>query len=317
MRQVGSLPTESEAKRFTAYLITKDISALAEETQGGGWIVWSRNENDLPVAKTELEKFKEDPTSAVYDGVEQHASSIQQQEAERHEKIRKNVVQVRGRWSRGGGVPSRKRPITLTLMGVAIVASLIGNFGMGSGPNFVYDRLQFAPNSTIEEVAAALSDPLVMIKRGQVWRLITPIFLHGDAIHLVFNMVMMYQLGGIVEWMRGPRRYLAIVLGSALLSNMAQALTPPGVGIPNMIDIGGSPFFVGMSGVVYALFGYVLIKSKFDPNSGIRLRQSAIIILLAWLVLCMTPLIPRVANMGHLSGLIVGAVIAYIPLLRR
>ena len=324
MRQVGSLPTEAEAKRFTAYLITKEISALAEQSPSGAWIVWSRNENDLSAAKSELARFIENPNAAIYQGVEEQALSLQRQQAERQQKLHKNVVQVRNDWSRSHG-PNRKRPITFTLMGVAIVASLAGNFGQQQPRGMIYSRLMFVEADSLEDRIQALSDPLASIKQGQVWRLITPIFLHGSPIHLIFNMIMMYQLGGIVEWIRGPRNFLGIVLATAVFSNLAQALTPPGIGIPFnwngeptlLLNIGGSPFFVGMSGVVYALFGYVLIKSKFDPSSGLVLRQSAVIFLLVWLVLCMTPLIPGIANMGHLAGLVSGGVIAYVSVLRR
>lgn len=324
MRQVGSLSSEADARRFTAYLITKEISALAEPTNNGGWIVWSRNENDLEQAKLELARFQENPHDKIYEGVEEQALTLQRQKAEQQQQRQKNLMQVRNDWSRSGGA-NRKRPITLTLMGVAVVASLWGNFGQSQSQNSVYNRLMFVQANTVEAKIQALNDPLASIKQGQVWRLITPIFLHGDTIHLIFNMIMMYQLGGIVEWIRGPRNFLGIVLATALFSNLAQALTPPGIGIPFnwngeptlLLNIGGSPFFVGMSGVVYALFGYVLIKSKFDPSSGLVLRQSAVIFLLVWLVLCMTPIIPGIANMGHLAGLVSGAAIAYIPLLRR
>ncbi|HAY78328.1 MAG TPA: hypothetical protein DCY79_00820 [Planctomycetaceae bacterium] len=325
MRQVGSLPSEAEAKRFTAFLITQQISAQAEQTPSGAWVVWSRDENDLQQAKQELAKFQENPNDTRYQGVEQQAQTLQKEAAERQQQLQKNVVQVRKDWGRTAGAgPNRKRPITLTLMGVAIVASFAGNFG--NTPNgMIYSRLRFVEADTPQERVLAVGDPLRSIQQGQIWRLVTPIFLHGDPIHLVFNMLWMYQLGGILEWLLGPRKLLGLVLATAIFSNLAQALTPPGIGIPFnwngeptlLLDIGGSPFFVGMSGVVYALFGYVLVKSKFDPGCGLVLRQSTVIIMLAWLVLCMTPLISGIANMGHLSGLVVGAAIAYLPLLRR
>ena len=76
-----------------------------------------------------------------------------------------------------------------------------------------------------------------------------------------------------------------------------------------------------MSGVVYALFGYVWIKSKFDPGDGLFIDQSTAIILLAWFFLCFTMPVGTlsgggVANFAHAGGLISGALWGYISAAR-
>ena len=81
--------------------------------------------------------------------------------------------------------------------------------------------------------------------------------------------------------------------------------------------LGGWPFFGGMSGVVYGLFGYAWMKSTFDPQAGFRLSQITVIILMAWLVLCMTSAVGSVANVAHVVGLVVGAAFGYLPILWR
>ena len=86
MRQVGSLPSEAEAKRFTAFLITQQISAQAAQTPSGAWVVWSRDENDLQQAKQELAKFQENPNDTRYQGVEQQAQTLQKEAAERQQQ---------------------------------------------------------------------------------------------------------------------------------------------------------------------------------------------------------------------------------------
>ncbi len=58
------------------------------------------------------------------------------------------------------------------------------------------------------------------ILAGQVWRLVTPIFLHFGPFHLLFNMVFLYLLGGMIEERRGPWRYLLLGLVCAVLSNV-------------------------------------------------------------------------------------------------
>ncbi len=98
----------------------------------------------------------------------------------------------------------------------------------------------------------------------------TPIFLHFGLIHLLFNMVFLYQLGGMIEARRGPWRYLLLGLVCAVLSNIAQyGLSTIGwedgrfvVQMPGL--------FGGMSGVLYGLFGYIWMKSRYEPALGLR-----------------------------------------------
>ena len=67
--------------------------------------------------------------------------------------------------------------------------------------------------------------------------------------------------------------------------------------------------------MVYGLFGYAWMKSIFDPQPGFHLSQVTVIILMAWLVLCMTPAIGNIANVAHVVGLVVGAAFGYLPIL--
>ena len=64
-----------------------------------------------------------------------------------------------------------------------------------------------------------------------------------------------------------------------------------------------------MSGVVYGLFGYIWIKGKFDPRSGLGLPQQTVFMMLGWFVACVF-IIPNVANWAHGIGLVAGMVIA-------
>src|SRR5690606_16541906 len=74
------------------------------------------------------------------------------------------------------------------------------------------------------------------IASGQLWRLVTPIFLHGGILHLVFNMLWLYQLGSAIEHYEGSRLLLLMVMILGALCNTAQYLV-------------SGPAFVGMSGV--------------------------------------------------------------------
>jgi len=63
---------------------------------------------------------------------------------------------------------------------------------------------------------------LVEVRGGEVWRLVTPIFIHFSIFHILFNCMMAYQLGGAIEMNRGSTRLALLVLLTAVPSNLAQ-----------------------------------------------------------------------------------------------
>jgi GlpG protein len=153
-----------------------------------------------------------------------------------------------------------------------------------------------------------VADRFDQIVKGQVWRVVTPIFLHFGILHFIFNMFWLRDLGGVLETKHGTL-WLAMFIGaSAVLSNVAQAIVT-------------GPYFGGMSGVVYALFGYCWMSGVLRPYDGIVLRREIVILMLAWLVLCFTGLLGPIANTAHLVGLLAGvgwvAIPHYLKRMRR
>jgi GlpG protein len=73
----------------------------------------------------------------------------------------------------------------------------------------------------------------------------------------------------------------------------------------------GEVFFGGMSGVVYALIGYLWIAGMIFPQPENQLPKGIVIFMIGWLVLCMTPVVTffigvGIANAAHLAGLVFG-----------
>jgi GlpG protein len=135
---------------------------------------------------------------------------------------------------------------------------------------------------------------------SQSWRFITPTFLHFSMLHIVFNLLWWWQLGGVVEKQHGKQRLLSILLFSGIASNLAQFYLV-------------SPYFGGLSGVVYALVGYCWLYGKLNKNSLVMLPNSMFLFLLAWLALGFVDILPvNVANYAHLVGLLAGGLIAFV-----
>lgn len=131
----------------------------------------------------------------------------------------------------------------------------------------------------------------------QVWRYLTPIFIHFSLMHIVFNLVWWWYLGGMVEKLRGKLKLLEIVLIAGVLSNYAEAMI-------------SGPNFGGLSGIVYALMGYVWLYGERKPFSGLRLDRAMIGIAVIWLLAGYLGFIGDIANTAHLVGLVVGLLLA-------
>lgn len=138
---------------------------------------------------------------------------------------------------------------------------------------------------------------------GQWWRLLTPAFLHFSILHITFNLLWWWELGGLVERMQSGWRLLGLLLVIALVSNAAQFLSY-------------GPGFGGLSAVVYGLLGYLWFYPYADPNAPFRLRGAIIAFMVGWLALGYTGVFDAVfgpiSNNGHLSGLVVGALLGLL-----
>jgi membrane associated rhomboid family serine protease len=140
------------------------------------------------------------------------------------------------------------------------------------------------------------------VRHGQLWRLVSPILIHFGVMHLFFNALWLWDLGGMVERRQGWGRLLVLVLGIAVPSNIAQFLM-------------SGPMFGGMSGVVYGLIGYVWLRGEHDPASGLFLHSSTVAMMAVWYFLCLFGVIPGVANTVHTVGLAVGLAWGYFSAL--
>jgi rhomboid protease GlpG len=174
-------------------------------------------------------------------------------------------------------------PVTTAFIATCVVVALLSDLGR---PGPVVSALQIS-----DPFHRGLDDVL----SGQVWRLITPIFLHFGFTHIFFNMFMLWDLGRLVEHLKGSKFVLQFTLAVGIASNLAQYL------------LTGSPFFGGMSGVLYGFFGYVWMQGKYNPRFGITLTQHTVVIMLGWFVLCWTGLLGPIANWAHTGGLLAGA----------
>ena len=294
MRQIGSISDPAQAQVFVDYLMILGIPAQAESDEAG-WVIWVRDENDVETARSNLAEFETNPDDLLYADVGREAKKLRDAELSRRRKAAKRTVDMRNQWSRP---MSRRAPMVMTLIGLSILLGLLSGLGeLRDGQ--IMRTLGFADINTYLKTG----DGLQQIRQGQIWRLVTPIFLHGGALHLIFNMYWLYILGIQVEVLKGTVRFGLIVLAIAVISNLAQFF------------IGGGPNFYGMSGVVFGILGYIWIKQQYEPASGFQLQSFTFFFLIIFMVIGFLGVIGGVANWAHLGGLLSGMAIAYIPVL--
>jgi len=307
-----------DAEAFVAYLLTVGISTHVEpasdpssksftenppgnppgisDTQPtDAWEVWIKNEDRLPQAKEELQTFLANPKDPKYAAALKQANLIlreQRQEA----KLRQRNIQSPNLGNQRPSMFSGKLPpLTLTLLILCCVFSLLTAFSTPANEN----RLG-----------------LSSLQRGELWRIFTPAFLHGSPLHLLMNMLALASLGRLVERLVGIRRYAVLLLLIAAGSHLTQGLL--GENVLGIQGLSGSPNFVGISGVVMGLFGYIAVKSRMRPDLGFGLSGQSYFMVGILLVMGFAGDIfgkeggLQMANFAHLGGLVAGAILGFL-----
>ncbi len=305
MRLLATISEQSKAEAFVAYLLTQQISTHVEPASPDDqWELWIRDEDRLDEARKELNDYLASPDNSKYQEAVRQAQRIVQEKRKQRQEASRNVKTGRSVFRGGPQGTGRVPPITLFLIIISAIISLVTNFmdpmdGNEFG-NLVLDEIQFV---STRDFLMTKNDPAASLKKGEVWRLFTPIFPHGNTMHLLFNVLALIQLGQIVERMEGTFRFAFLVLITAIFSSLLQGLLPE--------KFFGYPFFGGLSGVVFGLFGFLLMKSNLRPEMGVRLSQISVVIMLVWMVAGFTGMMGPIANMAHLGGFIAGITLAY------
>jgi GlpG protein len=299
MRLIGHLPNEASAVTFSDYLFGQGISNEVE-AEKDGWAVWIHSEDELPRAKTLLTAFEGNPHDPQYAKKALKAREMRRQAAAETEESASRVFDREAVFAKT--LPYGVGPLTVIIVGLSVALAVLAWAGYR-------DRIQEELFMTRTDQLGRYAQGLLEISHGEFWRLLTPVFVHFTPLHLLFNMLWLLDLGSMVEARQGTGRLGLLVIFLGIGSNLAQYFWG-GVG----------PNFNGMSGVVYGLLGYIWMKGKFDPSSGLYLHPHTVAMMLIWFFLCLTGWVPRIANMAHAAGLGLGIAWGFLtslPLLRR
>ncbi|MEU1119911.1 MULTISPECIES: rhomboid family intramembrane serine protease [unclassified Streptomyces] len=184
----------------------------------------------------------------------------------------------------GGAVAADPRLVTKILVGVNLALFLVQlTVGDRFTERFELLGLAFVPGSGVEGIA-----------EGQWYRLVTAMFLHSGYMHIAFNMLSLWWVGGPLEAALGRVRYLALYAASGLAGSALTYLLAE----PNQPSLGAS-------GAIFGLFGATAIlmrKLNYDMRPVLALLVINLVITFGW---------PDIAWQAHVGGLAGGLIVGY------
>lgn len=134
------------------------------------------------------------------------------------------------------------------------------------------------------------------IAEGEWWRFVTPVFLHGGFMHLLFNMFSLFLFGPELERLTGKMRFITIYMLSGFFASVATFFIQP-------LDYQ----HVGASGAIFGVFGAFGALVYYGGRALPQLKQIILPIIVISIV--MTFLAPNINVTAHIAGMITGFLI--------
>lgn len=192
-------------------------------------------------------------------------------------------------------------PITLLVIFINMVCFPIGMNYEIAGDDQLSELFRQMMFLTIFEVNGQFYFASLMetLANGEYWRMFTPMLIHFSWLHVVFNLLWVWEIGRRIEAEHGGPPLILIVLFTSLISNLTQFF------------LSGPGLFGGMSGVVFGLLGHSLVWSRMLPLRSMRVPNGIYIFMFIYLAVGFTGAIDLLglgdlANGAHLGGLIGG-----------
>lgn len=134
------------------------------------------------------------------------------------------------------------------------------------------------------------------VQSGQWWRIVSTGFLHGNMVHIAFNMYLLFVLGPQLERLFGSFRLLLIYFGALVGGSTTVMLFAW-----NQATLGASGAALGLAGAM----GVALYERGVPP-------QKSPVFGLVILNLALPLLVPGISFWGHFGGIAAGALMGYV-----
>ncbi len=156
------------------------------------------------------------------------------------------------------------------------------------------------------------------IHQGQVWRFFSPCLMHANFLHILFNMIWVWILSSQIEQRMRKWKLCALILIIGIISNTVQYFA-------------SGPYFLGFSGVIVGMAGFIWMRQKKAPWEGYPLQKATLLFLLFFVlamfaielftfglqVFSVVQLTPPIANTAHIVGGLVGILLGRLSFFQR
>ncbi|WP_386693391.1 MULTISPECIES: rhomboid family intramembrane serine protease [unclassified Lonepinella] len=143
--------------------------------------------------------------------------------------------------------------------------------------------------------------PTDQFEQQDYWRYLSHTLIHLSITHIGFNLAWWWLFGTAIEKRFGSFTLILLYLVSGIGSGLVQNWST-------------GPWFFGLSGVVYAVMGFVFCVDKFSPNTQFDLPEGFFTMLIVGIAFgFISPLIGvEMGNAAHISGLIIGLIFGFL-----
>jgi membrane associated rhomboid family serine protease len=173
------------------------------------------------------------------------------------------------------------------------------------GFNFlIFALMSFAGGTTNENTLVAFgAKENSKIHQGEIWRFLTPVFIHIGIIHLLSNSYALWAVGPQVEKLYGGARFVILYLTAGIAGVIASYQFNP------------DPTSAGASGAIFGLFGVLLAfgirnRSSIPPFFRQAMMRAVLPVIAINLLIGQT--VPYIDNSAHIGGLLGGAALAFL-----
>lgn len=267
MIMITSFANPRVAQAFVDYMATQGIILTIQQHEQSD--IWLANDSQESRVRAELEQFLANPGDSRYLAASWNTGHTGSGLRYQRYPFLATITQKAG-------------PFTMVIMAACVLVFIL--------MQAVGDRA----------VMVWLAWPYKDSLHYELWRYFSHALMHFSILHITFNLLWWWYLGGPVEKRLGSSKLITLTLVSALLSGFVQYKF-------------GGPLFGGLSGVVYALMGYVWLRGERDPESGIYMQRGLMVFAVLWIVIGFFDVLGMsIANAAHISGLVVGLAMALV-----